>query len=234
MPYTGAPLRHNNGRGGIKGNFSPQLERSLPSRRKIGEARIYCHKFISVFLAKILVISEKEAFMAPRRVRRGPVLWLGLVVFLLLIIPLQVQADSNEGGLTGIVEAFKVVKGENGSERLLPADKAQPKDIIEYKLIYKNDCSTPLKNITITDPIPVGTVYLSKSASKPAAGEVQFSIDGGKEYKPWPILVLKKTGNGEEELTEAEPEMVTHIRWLVDSTIEPDREIVISYRACIK
>ena len=172
--------------------------------------------------------------MTPNRVCRIPVLWFGLIVFLLLSIPLQVQADSNEGGLTGIVEAFKVIKGDNGSELLLPADKAQPKDIIEYKLIYKNDGSSPLKNITITDPIPAGTVYISRSASNPTIGEVRFSIDGGKNYQPWPILIMKKTGSGEEEWTEAEPEMVTHIRWAVNSTIAPEREIVTSYRACVK
>lgn len=173
--------------------------------------------------------------MAPRRVCRIPVLLLGLIVFLLLSIPLQVQADSNEGGLTGIVEAYKVVKGDNDSELLLPADKARPKDIIEYKLTYTNDSSSPLKKITITDPIPVGTVYISRSASKPEIGEVQFSIDGGENFQPWPILILKKTGtSSEEEWTKAEPEMVTHIQWIIDSTIEPDHEIAISYRACVK
>jgi uncharacterized repeat protein (TIGR01451 family) len=127
-----------------------------------------------------------------------------------------------------------VVKGDGGSELLLPAGKVQPKDIIEYKLFYKNDGGTPLKHIVITDPIPDGTAYISHSASKPFAGVVQFSIDGGRHFQPWPIMVLKKTDRGGEEWMEAEPAMVTHIQWLIDGTIEPEREIAISYRACVK
>jgi uncharacterized repeat protein (TIGR01451 family) len=172
--------------------------------------------------------------MAPRRVCQVPVLLLGLIVLLLLLIPLRVQAFSNEGGLTGVVEAYKVVQGEDGTELLLPADQAKPKDILEYKLVYTNESSSPLKNITITDPIPAGLVYISKSASKPEVGEVQFSIDGGKKYQPWPIQILKKTENGEEEWVQADPEMVTHIQWVINNSIEPDREIVVSYRASVK
>jgi uncharacterized repeat protein (TIGR01451 family) len=153
---------------------------------------------------------------------------------LVLFLPFQVLADSNEGGLTGFIEAYRVVVNDEGVERLLPAEKARPNDIIEYKLTYKNNGTAPLHNIVITDPVPAEAAYIAESALLPQGVRVQFSIDEGQSYHAWPVKVLIETADGEQVWKEAAPEQVTHIRWALDEDIDPDQGIVVSYRASVK
>ena len=135
--------------------------------------------------------------------------------------------------LTGSLEAFRVVMTDDGEE-LLPADNARPKDVIEYRLTYRNNGSDPVQNIFITDPIPWGTEYVNKSATDPAKGAVAFSVDGGKSYKSWPITIVRKNKDGEEKKITATPDMVTHIRWMITDTFKPESKITVSYRTTVK
>jgi uncharacterized repeat protein (TIGR01451 family) len=159
---------------------------------------------------------------------------LGLAVVLVLCLPLQVWADSNEGGLTGIIEAYRVVVNDEGKEQLLPADEVRPNDTIEYKLKYNNESTAALQNIVITDPVPSEAAYIAESAFLPQEGKIQFSIDNGASYHAWPIKVLIDTADGEHEWRNASPEEVTHIRWTFAKAIDPDQEVVVSYRASVK
>jgi uncharacterized repeat protein (TIGR01451 family) len=156
-------------------------------------------------------------------------------IALALVLSISVSlAAAKDDGLTGSIEAFRVITTEDGKEDFLPADKAKPKDVIEYRLTYKNRGKDPVQNIFITDPIPSGTEYVEESASRPASGRVEFSIDGGKTYHNWPITVTEKTKDGAEVAKQATPEMVTHIRWTLTETFKPEREITVSYRTLIK
>jgi len=172
--------------------------------------------------------------MNSRRACRVPGSLLGLAVVLALLLPFQVQADSNEGGLTGVIEAYKVIMSDDGKERLLPADQVRPNDIIEYKLVYRNTGGSALRNIVITDPVPAAAAYIAESAVLPQSGRVQFSIDQGKSYHEWPVKVRTETPDGEVVWKNAEPEQVTHIRWALDRAVDPDQGIVLGYRASVK
>ena len=143
-------------------------------------------------------------------------------------------AFANQGPLLGNVEAVRVVLADNGKEHFLPAEKAHPQDVIEYRLTYTNNGQSPLKNISVTDPIPSGTEYIVRSATRPRAGDVEFSIDGGESYHAWPVLYKKTTESGEEIWVEATPDMITHIRWTIAESFEPESEITFSYRAIVK
>ncbi len=153
---------------------------------------------------------------------------------LVLSMSMSLAAVAKDDGLTGSIEAFRVIVTEDGKEAFQPAQKAQPKDVIEYRLTYKNSGEDPVQNIFITDPIPSGTEYIEASASEPEKGRVEFSIDGGKSYRNWPIEIIQKTKSGHETVTKATPEMVTHIRWTLTDTFTPEREITVSYRTLIK
>ena len=138
-----------------------------------------------------------------------------------------------DGPLVGSIEARKVVMQETGREIFLPADKASPRDIIEYRLTYANNGEEALRNVRVTDPIPTGVEYVSSSATRPHTGGVEFSIDEGKTYKPWPIR-FKQIRDGKEVWVEATQDMITHIRWTLGSELEPDTEITFTYRAIVK
>jgi uncharacterized repeat protein (TIGR01451 family) len=164
--------------------------------------------------------------MAPRR--------FSVVFALVLILSMSLALAAKEDGLTGSIEAFRVIKTEEGKEDFVSADRAKPKDVIEYRLTYKNSGKDPVQNIFITDPIPSGTEYVESSASEPKSGSVEFSVDGGKTYGVWPIEIKRQTKDGREVVERATPDMVTHIRWTLTEMFKPDGQITVSYRTLIK
>ena len=143
-------------------------------------------------------------------------------------------AAADQGPLTGNVEALRVVTQENGRDVFLPADEARPQDVLEYRVTYANMGETTVRNVTVVDPVPVGTEYIARTATRPNEGAVEFSIDGGKTYHAWPIRIKQLTDEGKEVEVEATPDMVTHIRWIIASDFEPETEITFSYRAIVK
>jgi uncharacterized repeat protein (TIGR01451 family) len=164
--------------------------------------------------------------MVPRRV----IFLIALVAGMLV----SLAAFEVQGPLTGNVEALRVVTQDNGREVFLPADEARPQDILEYRLTYSNTGETSLRNVIVVDPVPAGTEYLIRTATRPQDGSVEFSIDGGKTYHDWPIRIKRKTAEGNEVEVEATPDMVTHIRWTIANDFEPETEITFSYRALVK
>jgi len=136
--------------------------------------------------------------------------------------------------LTGTIEAHKVVVGEKGDERFVPANEVRPQDVIEYRLTYANQGAEVVRNVSITDPVPTGVQYVEKTAKKPGSGRVEFSVDKGKSFHAWPVKVTKKTADGRETTVDATPDMVTHIRWTLSGDLKPANEVTFSYRARVK
>lgn len=139
-----------------------------------------------------------------------------------------------DGPLTGSMQARKVVLSDTGQEAFVVAEEVNPSDVIEYRLTYANNGEEAIRNVTITDPIPAGTKYLEKTATRPPAGAVEFSVDNGSSYHAWPIMVKKTAEDGTEIEVEATPDMVTHIRWTIAGEFEPDTEFTFSYRTMVK
>ncbi|MFQ5510231.1 MAG: hypothetical protein ACE5EO_00125 [Candidatus Krumholzibacteriia bacterium] len=154
------------------------------------------------------------------------------ILALWLFLPLVSAAS--DAGLTGNLEAFRVVTNEDGRENFLPADRARPKDIIEYRLTYRNDGSGVVRNLFITDPIPSGAEYIDATASRPDGGRVEFSVDGGRTYEDWPIVITRRNPDGTTAQIEATPDMVTHIRWIISDAFDPSGGITVSYRTFVK
>lgn len=154
------------------------------------------------------------------------------------LIPLVALVSSlafaNDAPLMGNIEAVKVVANDDGGESYVPAKEAAPKDVIEYRLTYSNSGREVLRNVSVTDPIPVGTEYLEETATVPQGGAVVFSIDNGKTFHAWPIRVKTTSEDGTEVWVEATADQVTHIRWAFAGELDPEAEVLISYRAIIK
>jgi uncharacterized repeat protein (TIGR01451 family) len=155
-------------------------------------------------------------------------------IALVAVLCASPAALAGQGALTGNVEAHRVVTTDNGREAYLPADEARPQDVIEYRLTYTNEGEATLRNITVVDPVPEGTEYIVNTAARPFEGVVEFSVDEGKTYHTWPILIKKVTADGNEIEVEATPDMVTHIRWIIANDFEPETAITFSYRAIVK
>ncbi|HET6350135.1 MAG TPA: hypothetical protein VFH88_13730 [Candidatus Krumholzibacteria bacterium] len=136
--------------------------------------------------------------------------------------------------ITGTIEAHKVVIGEKGEEQFAPANEVHPQDVIEYRLTYANQGAEVVHNMSITDPVPDGCQYVEKTAKKPGAGVVEFSVDGGKSFHAWPVKITKKTADGKDVTVDATSDMVTHIRWTLNGDLKPKGEVTFAYRAKVK
>jgi uncharacterized repeat protein (TIGR01451 family) len=150
---------------------------------------------------------------------------------MLLLVSFASVANAD---LIGNLEAFRVVMTEDGKEKFLPADQARPADVVEYRLTYTNAGEKPVSNVSIVDPIPEGMQYVLSSATEPEVGQVEFSIDDGRTYHAWPIVIKVKDENGIEKEKKATPDMVTHVRWVIADTFEPESQVKLSYRTSVK
>jgi len=153
---------------------------------------------------------------------------LGILV---ITVPLFAAAKAE---LVGNLEAFRVVTTNDGKETFESADKAGPNDVIEYRITYTNGGTSPVKNIFITDPIPAGMTYVGLSATEPSIGHVEFSVDRGQTYHAWPVKITKQLDNGETEVTDATPDKISHIRWVITDEFTPENTITVTYRTEIE
>ena len=106
-----------------------------------------------------------------------------------LVVLVSTAALAAEVPLTGNIEAVKVVASDDGKELFLPADEANPSDIIEYRLTYANSSQQAIRKVSVTDPVPVGTNYVGLTATPPSGVNVEFSVDHGKTFHVWPVRV---------------------------------------------
>lgn len=120
----------------------------------------------------------------------------------------------------------KVVKDAQGKEKLVDADSVLPNDVVEYRAVYKNVSSAPVKQMAASLPLPEGLEYVPNSA-KPAKG-VQFAPES-KAYGPEPLM--RKLPDGRiEKLPYAD---YRHIRWVVEE-LKPGAEVAVSARAKVE
>ena len=106
--------------------------------------------------------------------------------------------------------------------------------MVEYTLVYRNTGEAPASDVGFVGPVPSGTTYLGKTASDIEGQSPVFSIDGGKSYHKAPITyeVIRKDGSSEKKI--ATPDMITHIKWILDRNFDVGEEIKVSYRVHVK
>ena len=137
---------------------------------------------------------------------------------------------SDEPLLTSKMDAFLVTLNEDGEEKIVLTDKAQPNDIIEYRLTYDNVSTQPLSELEITGPIPMNTNYIGNSGFTKASSNFLVSIDGGNTFEPEPVKRMVTDKNGKDVEIIISPEKYTAVKWVLISSINPQEEKVFTYR----
>lgn len=110
--------------------------------------------------------------------------------------------------------------------KLLPASKVLPGEIVQYSTNFTNISKKPADNISITNPIPKHTTYLANTAEGKNCNIV-YSIDGGKNWAKPEQLKIK---NSEGKLVTAKASDYTHIRWVYQGDLEPEEKKTVSFR----
>jgi uncharacterized repeat protein (TIGR01451 family) len=134
-------------------------------------------------------------------------------IFSLTIIFAVATAAQAKPRIVIAIQQFKeVADGKN--TKLVPATAANPGDIVEYQLAYRNEGDEPATNAVIEDPIPKGTTYLANSANGDA--EITFSNDKGRTFAvPVRLTYEVKLPSGAVEKRTATPAEYTNVRWTV-------------------
>lgn len=127
--------------------------------------------------------------------------------------------------LTAELVASKVTQDADGTEVLVPADKGQPGDVIEYVATYTNKSGKDLLNLKAVVPIPAGTEYLNGTA-KPKPPEA--SLDGQK-FDPIPLKRTVKLADGSAEVQPVPPTEYRALRWDIGE-LAPGKAAKVSAR----
>lgn len=109
---------------------------------------------------------------------------LHILLFWTIVLAGTKVFAADTGDVDVRLQAFQVVRQDQGAEKLVPATQAGPGDTIEYQVTYQNNGKVPARAVMATLPVPEGAMaYLDGSAAPKA---VLASLDG-KRFAPLPL-----------------------------------------------
>src|SRR5262245_7474952 len=120
-----------------------------------------------------------------------------------------VPSASAKNDLAISLTARKVMRQSDGKEKLVPADRAFPGEVIQYDALYLNQSDKPLSRVAPTLPIPNGMIFVPQSASPQPA---EASLDG-KTFQAIPILRKVTLPSGEVKEMEVPAAEYRALRW---------------------
>lgn len=111
----------------------------------------------------------------------------------------------------------------------------QSGDVLRYRLMGKNEGDRPVKNLTLNQPIPQGTVFVLKSAKVTSnqAARITYSIDAGRTFVEAPTVQVTRS-DGKVETRPAPAEAYTHIRWNLPSTLAVNAPVTAEYQVKVR
>lgn len=105
-------------------------------------------------------------------------------------------------------------------------------DLIEWKVVAKNDGRDVARRLVTNLPIPASTEYVAGTATGSPGVVVAFSVDGGKSFSPKPMRVVH-TPQG-DVTKPADPASYTTVRWTDESDLSSNASAAFSYEAKVK
>ena len=115
--------------------------------------------------------------------------------------------------------------------RRIPADSAQPGEVVIFTLSYRNNGDAPATNVVFNNPVSELASYIDGSAYGEGS-DISFSVDGGNRFGILQGLKVR-IREGSPELRAATAADVTHIRWTMES-IPPKTGGEVGFRAQVK
>jgi len=109
----------------------------------------------------------------------------------------------------------------------------RPGDVIRYTIIATNVGDAVLTSPLITDPVPMGVSYLPNTADG-LNSVITFSVNNGQLFQAWPPTYRVLNENGEYEERLASPDMVTHVRWELTKSLEPNESHQMEFEVVVK
>jgi len=137
----------------------------------------------------------------------------------------QAQQSRAPGELQVHLTQHKVVKGENGKDKLVTADQARPGEVIEYRATYANTAKSPIKDVYATLPVPAGMQFVAESATPANA----LAMLDNQKFEPIPIKRKVTLPSGAIEEREVPASEYKALRWRLGA-IPAGKSAVVSAR----
>ena len=136
------------------------------------------------------------------------------------------------GGLQLSNQVFQEVEviGADGKpeRKTVPAATVVPGTEVFYVITYRNTGDQPADKVAITNPVPAELEYVAVLGPAPAN---QVSVDGGRQYGA--LASLSVTG-ADGKPRPAQAADVTHVRWVLGTTLPPGDGGKVSFKARLK
>lgn len=130
-------------------------------------------------------------------------------------------------------DMFKVVeiKKDNGTSKIewVKPDNIVPGNKVGYRITVNNQGKEPAADIVLNNPVPENTIYVADSA-RGANSNIEFSVDGGKQYEKPAQLFIQKDGKKRP----ATAKDYTHVRWTLLSPLKAGDKSSVQYIVQVK
>ena len=114
-----------------------------------------------------------------------------------------------------------------------PVRTVVPGDVLVYTLSAHNVGHAPALNPRLQDPVPEGTVLIPDSVALEGT-TVMASLDEGTSWQRFPVLVERETAGGGRESVPVPASAYTHLRWVLDGTLDPGEQQQVSFKVTIQ
>jgi uncharacterized repeat protein (TIGR01451 family) len=136
------------------------------------------------------------------------------------------------GGLQLSNQVFQEIEaiGADGKpqHKTIPAASVVPGTEVFYVITYRNTGDKPADNVAITNAVPADLEFVSVVGPAP---QNQVSVDGGRRYGA--LASLSVTG-ADGKPRPAQTGDVTHVRWTLNTALEPGSAGSVSFKARLK
>ena len=143
-------------------------------------------------------------------------------------------AQSSKPQIT--LEGFLVrssIKDGKTIESFERANRAQPGEIVEYRLKAVNSGNAAISNLNVDLPVPRETAYLDGTASGPNNATLLASFDAKRSFGQLPLKrKIIKDGKASEELVKANE--FTNLRWAIKGAIPAGQSLEFKARVKVK
>jgi uncharacterized repeat protein (TIGR01451 family) len=128
-----------------------------------------------------------------------------------------------------VFQEVEVIGADGKPERkTVPAATVVPGTDVSYVIAYRNTGDKPAENVAITNPVPAELEYVAVLGPAPAN---EVSVDGGKQFGPLTGLSVQGA-DGKPRAAQAAD--VTHVRWILNTALQPGAGGVVSFMARLK
>ena len=170
-----------------------------------------------------------------RKWKKGCPWGLLLAVPLLLMAGISFAQEQQPRIVLEVSGQKEVVRTKDGKKTVLlePMDRIGTGDVLVYTVTYRNSGKSVARDVTVVNPIPQHTVYIPESAAGRDT-KILFSINGGATYLEPPVLYKSRDNAGKEIVQPATPEMYTHIKWIVQTPVNPNAKGTTTFKVKVK